>query len=215
MITERRIRQARLGDATTQMVAGGAGIAGAGLATVQAAASAGLITLGTTAAAAIPVAGAVIAVGTLIYGLLHDSRAGQQKLETTAAVNKAEQFMQQNLAAWNASDKSNANQAQALQNFDAAWQSIVNFCSQASEGNAGKRCISERQRGSQYDYFAAYRDPIANDPAAGRVDAAAAAQASASNAPAFLTTAGTPAAGGNLAYLLIPAAIITAAMVSK
>jgi hypothetical protein len=204
MITERRIRQARLGDATTQMVAGGAGIAGAGLATVQAAASAGLITLGTTAAAAIPVAGAVIAVGTLIYGLLHDSRAGQQKLE-----------MQQNLAAWNASDKSNANQAQALQNFDAAWQSIVNFCSQASEGNAGKRCISERQRGSQYDYFAAYRDPIANDPAAGRVDAAAAAQASASNAPAFLTTAGTPAAGGNLAYLLIPAAIITAAMVSK
>jgi hypothetical protein len=32
-----------------------------------------------------------------------------------------------------------------------------------SLGDAGARCISDRQRGGKWDWFAYYRDPIAND----------------------------------------------------
>jgi hypothetical protein len=202
-VTVRRVP--RLGDTTTQIVGGTTQLATAGLATVQAAASAGLLTLG-AAASAIPVAGAVIAVGTLIFSLLHNSRGLQQDAETTAAVNQGEALMKNNLAAWNGSNKSLATQAQALQNFDSAWQAIVNFCGQASEGSPGQRCISERQRGGLYDYYALYRDPIANDPDAGAVDRAAAA---ADPVGALIGQTG----GTNWTSLAIPAALLVAALV--
>ena len=89
-------------------------------------------------------------------------------------MNQGEVIMKANLAAWNNSPKSFATQAKALQNFDDAWNAITNFCGRASEGSPGQRCISERQRGGITDYFAWYRDPIANDPSAGLVDKAAA-----------------------------------------
>jgi hypothetical protein len=204
---------ARLGavDNTTQIVGTTASVADAGLGVTAAAASSGLITLGATAAAAIPVAGAVIAVGVLIYSLLHNSRGLQQDAETTAQVNKAAVYMQSNLDAWNASDKNLASQAQALANFDAAWEAIVNFCGQASEGSPGQRCISERQRGGKYDFFSYYRDPIANDPAAGAIDrqlaADAAAAAAAANPIASALGVTTPA-GISLASLAIPAGLL-------
>lgn len=207
-------RPGRLGDTTTAIVSGASKLATTGLSTVTAASSAGLLTLGATAAAAIPIAGAVIAVGTLVYSLFHNSLGLQQDADTTAAVNQGMTLMANNLAAWNASNKSLATQAQCLQNFDQAWQAIVNFCGQASEGSPGQRCISERQRGGKYDYFAAYRDPIANDPQAGAVDrAAAAAAAAAAQAAAVPTAVTMPAAGTQLIPSTLPPWLVPAAAI--
>lgn len=206
----------RLGDATTQIVGGSAQAASTALATVAAASSAGLITLSATLAASIPVAGAVIAVGTLVYGLLHNTRGLQQDAETTAAVNQGEAYMKQNLAAWQASSKSLANQAQALQNYDQAWQAIVKFCGQPSEGSPGERCISERSPSGIYPYQTWYRDPIANDPLAGAVDQAAAAAIAASIDPATVATAtgsGPSPAGNSASLWLFAAALIAAGLV--
>lgn len=214
-----RPRRARLGDTGSAIVGTGATIATTGLGVTTAAASAGLITLGATAAAAIPIAGAVIAVGVLIYSFLHNSLGLQQDAQTTAVVNQAAVLMQQNLDAWNASTKSYSTQTAALAQFDSLWAQVIKFCGQVSEGSPGQRCISERQRGGKYDFFAYYRDPIANDPAAGTPDraaaaaAAAAAQAAAQSTGPTLTnllTGSSPAAPSTLPDWLIPAAAIAA-----
>lgn len=206
----RRPQLGHLADTTTQIVGASGQTAAAALATVQAASSAGLITLSTTLAAAIPVAGAVVALGLVAFNLLHDSRAAQQKVETTNVVNRAEAVMKANLAAWNGSAKSFATQAACVKVFNDAWAAIENFCSQASEGNPGKRCVSERQRGGQYDYFANYLDPIAKDPHAGDVDRAAEAVAAADPLGALLgkTTTG----GTNWTAYALPAALLVAAL---
>lgn len=209
-----RTRPARLGDTTSQIVGSSAQLASASLATVSAASSAGLITLSGTLAASIPVAGAVIAVGVVIFSLLHNSQGLMQDAETTQAVNNGEAYMKQNLAAWNASSKSLANQAQALTNYDNAWQAIVNFCSQASMGSPGQRCISEREPTGIYPYKTWYRDPIANDPSAGLVDKAAAAAAAVNMDPATINTSGANAPSpANAAWLIIGGGLILAALV--
>jgi hypothetical protein len=197
----------RLRDATSVDVSTGATIAGTALSTTAAAASAGLITLGTTAAAAIPIAGAVLAVGVLVYSFLHNTRGLQQNVETTTVVNQAATLMQQNLDAWQASSKSYSTQAAALAQFDSLWAQVIKFCSQASEGSPGERCISERQRGGKYDFFSYYRDPIVNDPHAGDPDRTAEA-ASTAAVTDLLTGSGT-APASDLAWL-IPAAVIAA-----
>jgi len=70
-----------------------------------------------------------------------------------------------------------------LANFDAIWATLVNMCGNPSTGNAGKRCISDRQSGACtwkatadspwpggpaagqcWNWFNAYRDPISQDP---------------------------------------------------
>jgi hypothetical protein len=209
-IAELALLPPRLGDTTTAIVGGAAQTTGAALSVVSGAASAGLITLSGTLAASIPVAGAVVAVGLLVYSLLHNSRGLAQDAETTAAVDKGEAYMRQNLAAWNASSKSNANEAQALLNFDQAWQAIVNFCSQASEGTPGQRCISERQRGGVYDYFKLYRDPISNDPLAGAVDRALAEQTAGSTSAAPTAAGAVTTSPALIAWL--PLALIAAAL---
>lgn len=214
----RRSSPGRLGDATTQIVGGSAQLASTALATVTAASSAGLITLSSTLAASIPVAGAVVAVGVLVYGLLHNTRGLQQDAETTAAVNQGEAYMKANLTAWQASSKSLANQVQALQNYDNAWAAIVKFCGQPSEGSPGQRCISERSPGGIYPYQTWYRDPIANDPLAGAVDRAAAAAAAASIDPAAVatapgSTAAAPGSSSPTALWLTAAALIAAGLV--
>jgi hypothetical protein len=68
--------------------------------------------------------------------------------------------------------RSRSNQTLALQTFDQIWATLVKMCSDPQWGNAGKRCISDRQRGACtwkdqgqcWDWFIGYRDKIANDP---------------------------------------------------
>jgi hypothetical protein len=173
----------------------GSSIAEDTLSTVSGLAKSGAIEISKGLATAIPIAGALISIGTVVFGLLHNSRGLQQNVETTHAANQTQQTCEGNLAAWNESNKSLANQALALKNFDQAWEAMQNYCGQASEGSPGQRCISERKRGGKYDWFAAYRDPIANDPQAGVIDRQMAAQQSASATPA---TAVITAAGPDL-----------------
>jgi len=166
-------------------------------------------------AAAIPIAGALIGVGVLVFSLLHNSRGLQQNDETSRMAEKAIKYMQDNMAAWNASNKSLANQVQALSNFDQAWEALVNFCHNENEGDPGQRCVSERQRGGKYDCFVTLRDPIANDPQAGAIDKAA-AQIAAAQQSAQVTSAirtGQIGSAAPLPVWLIPAAIFAALLI--
>lgn len=125
---------------------------------------------GTTAALgglAVPVIGAALAgVTLLVTKLIANSGCGQTCIQATEYANQSATLMQQNMAAYFAqpAPRSKSSQTQALANFDALWAQLVKLCSDPSLGNAGKRCISERQPGGVYDDAKFNRDPIANDP---------------------------------------------------
>ena len=118
------------------------------------------------------ISGAIMGVTALIG---HFKRRGAQKVAATQIVEEGSRLLQQNLDAWNSSSKTVAEQQTVLQNFDQVWSEIVAACQNEELGSAGERCISERQQGStaqcyingvlgNCDFFAKFRDPIANDP---------------------------------------------------
>ena len=158
-------------------------IAGAASVGTSAAAIGGLI-----AASAVPIVGTAIAAATLIITqILKNSGCGQTCIETSQWANQAEKALEQNIAAYFAnSPRYQSQQVLALANFDAVWKQLQTTCGQSGTGNAGVRCISDRQAGActwkqtssspllQYpgepqpgacwNWFSGYRDPIANDP---------------------------------------------------
>lgn len=90
--------------------------------------------------------------------------AGQRRITATEIVNQVEPVLQQNMAEYlGRSDRSRALQVEALNNFDVMWQVVVEACGVSELGQAGRRCISDRESGGQFDWFARYRDPIARD----------------------------------------------------
>jgi len=145
----------------------------------------GLI-LGMAPALAVPIIGAaIVAVTILATVLIKNSGCGQTCIETSGWANQAEPLLRQNIAAYFgiAAPRTQSQQNGALANFDAIWATLVNMCSNPSTGNAGVRCISDRQsgackwnatadspwpggpaQGACWNWFNAYRDPIANDP---------------------------------------------------
>lgn len=114
------------------------------------------------ASAAIPFVGPAIAGITIALQLLF--ARGQHKVQATKIVDTIEPKMKENLAAYQASPRTEIAKAQALANFDAMWQAVLEGCGQSQLGAAGKACISDRQRGGKWDWFSYYRDPIENDP---------------------------------------------------
>jgi hypothetical protein len=106
---------------------------------------------------------------TTALNLILGRKRGAQKRAATAIVNDLEPLLQQNLEAYLASPRTTADQAAALANFDAAWQQLVSsqYLGNPDLGEPGNRAIADRSRGGQWDWFSYYRDPIANDPAAG------------------------------------------------
>lgn len=112
------------------------------------------------------VGGAIGIVSSLIGSLFSGGVGGQQKIASTNIVNQVEPLLKQNLAAYLASSRTSADQEAALANFDAAWSGVVQQCGNPQLGQAGVNCIADRERGatSGYDWFALYRDPIADDP---------------------------------------------------
>jgi hypothetical protein len=142
--------------------------------------------LGVSLTVAVPIIGAAIAgVTLLVTDLIKNSGCGQTCIETSSWANQAEPLLRQNIAAYFsiAAPRSQSQQNAALANFDATWAALVNLCGNPSTGNAGKRCISDRQSGACtwkatadspwpggpaqgvcWNWFNAYRDPIANDP---------------------------------------------------
>ena len=108
--------------------------------------------------------GAVIFGVTTAIGLWLKRKKPGQKIATTQIVNEAEPFLVQNLQAWNSSAKTFADQAAASANFDAIWSEVVRACGDPTMGDPGRWCIDDRKPGGKWDWFARYRDPIANDP---------------------------------------------------
>lgn len=158
-------------------------IAGAASVGTSAAAIGGLL-----AASAVPIVGAAIAAATLIITqIIKNSGCGQTCIETSQWANQAEKALEQNIQAYfSNSTRYVSQQALALANFDAVWAQLVATCGQPGTGNAGVRCISDRQSGACtwkqtssspllaypgepqpgecWNWFSGYRSPIANDP---------------------------------------------------
>jgi hypothetical protein len=114
-------------------------------------------------AVAIPVVGAIVAGVILALTLLFNRKGPKQKIATTEIVNKVEPLLQQNLEGYMAGPRNLVSQAQALENFKAGWQYVVDNCDVPVMGEPGQRCVADRQRGGQWDWWSYYYDPIAND----------------------------------------------------
>lgn len=150
--------------------------------------------LGVDPVTAIAIAQGVMAVGSVIGGWI--GRRGKQKVAATQIVDEAERHLQKNLEEYRKAPPSPANQQQGIANFEAVWGQVIASCSDPQLGAAGRRCISERQRGGQWDWFARYLDPIANDPRIAELEAEAAAAAAAGPSVGFPQVFQTPAGDG-------------------
>jgi len=159
-ITPRRT----LGQIAEEAIATGAAT-GTGIAMAVAAPGAVLATTASTLALAVPIIGGVAAAAIII--LAWTRRRGAQKVAATQVVTEAEPLLQQNLEAYQSSARTRGDRQQALESFDRVWRFVVSRCSDRALGSAGERCISERAPGGRWDWFAAYRDPIAADAAVG------------------------------------------------
>ena len=195
-----------------------------------------VLILGMAPALAVPVIGAAIVGITILATLLiKNSGCGQTCIETSQWANQAEALLQKNITAYFAqpAPRSASQQAAALANFDAIWARLVALCSDPSTGNAGKRCISDREAGSCaymqpaasvppwgvppagacWNWFAGMRDPIAND--ANVYDDSA--SAAVSNAATAVSSAASAASGlgvGTLAALAAAAVLVIWGMTS-
>ena len=89
------------------------------------------------------------------------------------AANQAEVILQQNVVNWQslpAVDQTTTNRAAFVANFDTIWNAYVTACNAIIGNDPGgsdakkalNRSIGDRERGGKFDWFAAYRDPIAN-----------------------------------------------------
>jgi hypothetical protein len=85
------------------------------------------------------------------------SGGSAQRQAAVAITNAYEQAFQQNLEAYRLGQIS---QHQALSNFDTLWRNYENDLTQCGPDEKA-RAIADRQRGGQFDWFKAYRDPIA------------------------------------------------------
>lgn len=175
-----------MGDQQTagQIVAGGSAALTAGAAIAAPA----LVSAGLISAAAIPFIGPAVAAITLGIGMLvKNSGCGITCVQTSHWANQAEPLLEQNLAAYFAVPPPRAQSLQqtALNNFDSIWNTLKSQCGQPGTGNAGVRCISDRQAGACtwkqttdspllgypgepqpgecWNWFSGYRDPIAHD----------------------------------------------------
>jgi hypothetical protein len=149
---------------STPQIIGGVLTTGIATSTAGAGAAAGTGTFLGLTAAAIPIIGAVVAGVTLGLMALFGRKGPRQKVATTQIVDKVEPLLQQNLAGYMAGPHTVSSQVQALNNFDAGWQYVVDNCGIPEMGDPGERCISERQAGGVWDWFARYRTPIVQDP---------------------------------------------------
>lgn len=106
--------------------------------------------LGISASLAVPLLGAAFfGVFEGIELILH-SGCGQTCVVTSQWANQAGDLMTQNLNAWLAlpAPRSRTAQLAYLANFDALWNKLKQLCGQTGTGDAGVRCITDRQAGA-------------------------------------------------------------------
>ena len=181
----------------------------------------GSISSGLFSAAAIPStwplgAGGCAAIAGLLAQFGVGSGQGQSCVLSTQYANAAESALQQNIAAYRSipTPRWTGYQTQALQNFMSVWNDLVQQCSNPALGDAGKRCISDRQSGSCvwknadgscFNWWAGYHDPIANDP--DTTDVPPSSFSSGESSLSNIASSLTAAAGGNSALLPIAAIV--------
>jgi hypothetical protein len=114
----------------------------------------------------VPVVGIGVAAVTLALGLIFSRKGPAQKVAATKIVDQIEPQLKANVEAYMSGPRTRSSQAQALSNYDAAWQYVISpdALGNPELGNPGKVGIADRDRGGKWDWFAYYRDPIANDP---------------------------------------------------
>ncbi len=170
--TQPYVQGVQIGTSVATPVIGG--IVAAHAASVAAATGAPALIAGLSPALAVPIIGAaLLGVTILAVALIKNSGCGQTCIVTSQWANQAADLLQKNLDAYFAlpAPRTKAQQGVALANFDAIWAALVAQCGQESVGDAGKRCISDRQRGACtwknngqcWDWWIGYRDPLSND----------------------------------------------------
>ena len=191
-----------------------------------AALSAGSTPVLTLPAMVVPLVGVGVAAVIAAIYLIKNSGCGQTCIVTADDANKIEPYLQQNIAGYFAGPRTVASQQAALANFDYFWSYLEQACGNAALGNAGKRCISDRQagacvwrqtaagaasypgvpaEGACWNWFSGYRDPIAND--TGVVQGSATLDDVISQVSGAQSS--IPLLGGiDLTTLLIPAALL-------
>jgi hypothetical protein len=133
---------------------GGSIAAASSVAILGSIAAAGGNVLGLTGAAltaAIPIVGAALAAATLVVQyLVANSGCGVTCVETSSWANQAAAALQKVLDAYFAlpAPRTQTQQALAIANFNTIWQQLEAACGQPGTGNAGVRCISDRQAGA-------------------------------------------------------------------
>lgn len=103
---------------------------------------------------------------TALGSWLADKRAsGLAKTYSTSIVNSLEPLLNANKNAYLAGPGTCADQTAALTAFDSAmaWLQGPQACGNLQLGSAGQNCINDRMPGGKWDWYAMYRDPIAND----------------------------------------------------
>ena len=159
MIIDIGLGEANAAQITNTAIQGGGAIASAAIT------ASGYSVFGLAPLVAVPVIGAAIAGITILVNIWLGgiARRNKQKDATTQIVNEAEPLLVQNRDAYLSSNQhTQGEKDQALYNFDAIWGQVVNACGSGAYADAGKRCLGDRQRGGQWDWFSYYRDPIAN-----------------------------------------------------
>ncbi len=129
------------------------GTVGAGIATgiIGSIAASGGSILGIAASSLVPVVGPALAAATmLIQSLVANSGCGQTCVVTSSWANQAAAALQQVKDAYFAlpAPRTDAQKAVALANGQDIWRALEQQCSQPGTGDAGKRCISDRQAGA-------------------------------------------------------------------
>ena len=104
-----------------------------------------------TISAAIPIVGAGLAAATmLVQYLVANSGCGQTCIETSSWANQAAAALQKVLDGYFAlpAPRTATQKALAVAAFNDIWNQLQRACGQPGTGNAGVRCISDRQAGA-------------------------------------------------------------------
>jgi hypothetical protein len=193
------------------------GILAAHAATVAAATGTTASIAGLSLSVAVPIIGAaLVGVTMLAVYLIQNSGCGQTCIVTSQWANKAEDALRQNLAAYMAlpAPRPAAAKAVALANFDAIWKTLEAQCGQPGTGNAGVRCITDRQSGACkwrdasgqcWNWFLGYRSPIEQD-----VPASDTATSTSGSAAGLISSLETP--GSSLLPLLAMGGLVALAV---
>jgi hypothetical protein len=130
---------------------GGSVAAGTATAILSSLTQGGATTIFGIGASAVPVIGAALVAATmLVSALVKNSGCGVTCVETSSWANQAAAALQKVMDAYFAlpAPRTQAQQAVAIANFQAIWAQLQQACGQPGTGNAGVRCISDRQAGA-------------------------------------------------------------------